>query len=258
MLAAQTGIVVLCIVLAFFIQSRVTRQIGGKLDRGERSVRKTREGRVRQRDRRTVFGRARRVDDARSARCRAVSPRASTPTARPRTWNAPARLPASVSSRRSTPRRSTWSLPMSRPNIIYLNPAAQRLMSGAAADFRQVSPRFDAGHLVGSNLEVFYADGARQRDAIAALRQSATSEFVVGSRTFQTIASPIVGPDGKRIGTVVEWVDRTVEVATEKEIGNLVERGVRRQARSARVARRQAGLLRSARQRSERSRDQRR
>ena len=109
-----------------------------------------------------------------------------------------------------------------RCNVIYMNPAAAKLMGAAQSDFRQVSPGFDAGRLVGSNLEVFYANGARQREAIAALRQSATSEFVVGSRTFLTIASPIVDADGKRIGTVVEWVDRTVEVATEKEIGNLV------------------------------------
>ena len=107
-------------------------------------------------------------------------------------------------------------------NVIYVNPAAQKLMGSAQSDFRQVSPRFDASRLVGSSLEVFYQDGARQRDTIAALRQSATSQFVVGSRTLQTIVSPIVDGDGKRIGTVVEWQDRTQEVATEKEIGDLV------------------------------------
>ncbi len=74
-----------------------------------------------------------------------------------------------------------------------------------------------------SNIEVFYADGARQRDLLAALRQSATAQFVVGSRTLQTIASPIVDGDGARIGTVVEWLERTQEVAAEKEIGALVD-----------------------------------
>jgi methyl-accepting chemotaxis protein len=96
-------------------------------------------------------------------------------------------------------------------NIIYLNPAAQRLMSSAAADFRAVSPRFDAMHLLGANLDAF---GLRQREG--------TSETVVGARTFQTIVSPINDADGRRIGTVVEWQDRTQEVAAEKEIGALV------------------------------------
>ena len=221
MLAAQTSIVVLCIVLAFFIQSRVTRQIGGKLTAANEVFGKLAKGEfdseigAQSADELGALmtalgamqtGLAARVDADRKAadveRARAV---------------AGERIKQALDS-------SSVNVIVSDElaNIIYVNPAAQRLMSGAAADFRQVSPRFDAGHLVGSNLEVFYADSARQRDAIAALRQSATSEFVVGSRTFQTIASPIVAPDGKRIGTVVEWVDRTVEVATEKEIGNLV------------------------------------
>ncbi len=115
-------------------------------------------------------------------------------------------------------------------NVIYLNPAAQKLMTSAQADFRTVAPRFDAGRLVGENLDVFFAngalsrdvDGARQREQIAELRQTTTSQFVIGSRTLQIIVNPIVDGDGKRIGTVVEWQDRSQEVAAEKEIGNLV------------------------------------
>ncbi|MDF3019928.1 MAG: hypothetical protein K0Q92_1231 [Steroidobacteraceae bacterium] len=108
-------------------------------------------------------------------------------------------------------------------DVIYLNPAAQKLMSGAQADFRQAQPRFDAARMVGSNIEVFYPGGARQRDALASLREANTAQIVVGTRTFQTISSPIVGSNGARIGTVVEWLDRTQEVAAEKEIGALVD-----------------------------------
>ena len=100
-------------------------------------------------------------------------------------------------------------------NIIYINPAAQRLMSTCAADFRAVSARFDAGQLVGASLDVLFGGGAR--------RHEGTSETVIGSRTFQTIVSAINDGEGKRIGTVVEWQDRTQEVAAEKEIGNLVD-----------------------------------
>jgi methyl-accepting chemotaxis protein len=107
-------------------------------------------------------------------------------------------------------------------NVIYLNPAAQKLMSAAQRDFRQAQPRFDAARLVGSSLEVFYADGARRRDHIAALRQTEATQLVVGARTLQTIVSPIVDGEGRRIGTVVEWLERTQEVAAEKEIGALV------------------------------------
>ncbi len=106
--------------------------------------------------------------------------------------------------------------------IIYLNPAAQQLMSGAREDFRAVQPTFDAGDLIENKIDIFFADGERERERILNLHRSARSEFVVGTRTLQTIVSPIVDGEGKRIGAVIEWLDRTQEVAAEKEIGDLV------------------------------------
>jgi methyl-accepting chemotaxis protein len=106
--------------------------------------------------------------------------------------------------------------------IIYLNPAAQQLMSGAREDFRAVQPTFDAGDLIENKIDIFFAAGERERERILNLHRSARSEFVVGTRTLQTIVSPIVDGEGKRIGAVIEWLDRTQEVAAEKEIGDLV------------------------------------
>jgi methyl-accepting chemotaxis protein len=106
--------------------------------------------------------------------------------------------------------------------VIYLNPAAQRLMTATQADFRRVQPRFDADRLVGSSLDVFFQDGAGQRDAIASARHAITQQFTVGARTLVSTASPIVDGAGVRIGSVIEWLDRTQEVAAEKEIGDLV------------------------------------
>jgi methyl-accepting chemotaxis protein len=106
--------------------------------------------------------------------------------------------------------------------VIHLNPAAQRLMNAAQADFRIAQPRFDAARLVGTNVDVFFQEGSRRRDTLAALKQSSSEQLVVGSRSFQMTASPIVDADGRRLGTVIEWQDRTPEVAAEKEINNLV------------------------------------
>ncbi|HID34010.1 MAG TPA: hypothetical protein EYP25_05460 [Anaerolineae bacterium] len=44
----------------------------------------------------------------------------------------------------------------------------------------------------------------------------------MGGRIFRFTATPIIDEQQKRIGTVVEWQDRTAEVATEIEIENLV------------------------------------
>jgi methyl-accepting chemotaxis protein len=108
-------------------------------------------------------------------------------------------------------------------NIIYLNPAAQRLMSAAAADFRTRIPAFDPARLVGTNLDGMLSAGGPRRDASDMRQREGTSQVVIGSRTFQTIVSPINDADGKRIGTVVEWQDRTQEIAAQEEIGALVD-----------------------------------
>jgi methyl-accepting chemotaxis protein len=48
----------------------------------------------------------------------------------------------------------------------------------------------------------------------------------VGGRTMQIIANPVSDDEGTRLGTAVEWTDRTLEVAIEKEIDSLVDAAI--------------------------------
>jgi len=61
-------------------------------------------------------------------------------------------------------------------DVIYLNQAAQALMSGAQNEFRRVVPGFDAARLVGASLGSFFQDGASQCRNIAALKSSQAAE----------------------------------------------------------------------------------
>jgi methyl-accepting chemotaxis protein len=56
---------------------------------------------------------------------------------------------------------------------------------------------------------------------------------MLGGCSFRTVSNPVISRDGERIGTVVEWTDRTPEVAVESQMqamlnavlaGNLAER----------------------------------
>jgi methyl-accepting chemotaxis protein len=106
--------------------------------------------------------------------------------------------------------------------VIYVNPAAARLFTAAQADFRQAQPAFDPTRLIGGSLDAFHAPGSGQGGRLSDLRTPSMVQLHVGARTLQTITSPIVDGDGRRIGTVVEWQDRTQEVAAEKEVNELV------------------------------------
>jgi len=107
-------------------------------------------------------------------------------------------------------------------DIIYMNDSIVDMMRTAEADIRTQLTGFDTNRLVGSNIDVFHKNPSHQRTMLDALRSTHVGQILVGGRTFRLIANPIL-VDGERIGTVVEWADRTAEVAIEGEIDAMVE-----------------------------------
>lgn len=111
-------------------------------------------------------------------------------------------------------------------NIIYMNPAVLNMMRQAESDIRKVLPRFDAGKLLGANMDVFHKNPAHQKELLAKLSSTYRSEIHIGGRTFYLTANPIHNDEGQRIGSVVEWRDRTAEVIIEQEVAKVVSGAV--------------------------------
>ena len=107
-------------------------------------------------------------------------------------------------------------------NIVFMNSAARSLMSAGQSDFRKDLPNFDASKLIGFNIDGFHKNPAHQRGMLATLSKTFTSELKIGGRTMRISANPMVSENGERLGTVVEWLDRTQELATELEVQNIV------------------------------------
>ena len=108
-------------------------------------------------------------------------------------------------------------------NIIYLNRAMAEMLRGAEADIRKDLPHFSASTLIGSNIDVFHTDPAHQRQLLARLERTHRATVVLGGRTFRFTVNPVLDDEGERLGTAIEWVDRTAEVAVEDELGALVK-----------------------------------
>ena len=108
-------------------------------------------------------------------------------------------------------------------NIIYMNETVTAMMQRNEAELRRVLPQFDARTLVGRNIDVFHKNPAHQRGLLSALKSSYKTQIQVGNLHFSLIANPIVDAQGQRVGSVVEWADRTVEVGIEREIAALVD-----------------------------------
>jgi methyl-accepting chemotaxis protein-1 (serine sensor receptor) len=111
--------------------------------------------------------------------------------------------------------------------IAYMNESVTEMMKENETELRKNLPQFDARKLIGANIDVFHKNPSHQRNMLAGLRSTHKTEIRVGKLTFALIANPIVDADGKRVGTVVEWKDRTAEVQAEAEIAGIVEGAVK-------------------------------
>ncbi|MBQ0719102.1 MAG: PAS domain-containing protein [Gammaproteobacteria bacterium] len=102
-------------------------------------------------------------------------------------------------------------------NILYLNNAANKLFKANEADFQTTLPNFNASRLRGENIDVFHVNPAHQRNVLNNLNATITADLLIGTRNMQAIVSPVNSPEGARVGTVVEWIDQTEELARLKE-----------------------------------------
>jgi methyl-accepting chemotaxis protein len=108
-------------------------------------------------------------------------------------------------------------------NIIYMNRSVEIMLKRNENDLRKSLPHFAVDKVVGSNIDIFHKNPAHQKGLLENLKTPYESQIKVGELYFRLIASPIFGTQQERLGTVVEWLDRTAEVKAEEEISRIVK-----------------------------------
>ncbi|MGB4497315.1 MAG: methyl-accepting chemotaxis protein [Methylococcaceae bacterium] len=108
-------------------------------------------------------------------------------------------------------------------DIIYVNKSATELFQNAEDDIKKELARFDAKKILGSNIDVFHANPAKQRELLKNLTHYYSTELVVGGHHMTVIANPVLDKNGDKLGYVAEWVDRTIEVHAVQEITDIVQ-----------------------------------
>jgi methyl-accepting chemotaxis protein len=106
--------------------------------------------------------------------------------------------------------------------IIYVNRAAQRLFVERERDFKRDIPSFDAAKVLGSSMDMFHRNPGHQAQMLARLTGTHVSEMRIGGHPTRLAVSPVHDDNGKRIGTVMEWFDRSQEVSSEQELSSVV------------------------------------
>ena len=108
-------------------------------------------------------------------------------------------------------------------NIVYMNETVTSMMQRNEAELRKTLPQFDARNLIGKNIDVFHKNPSHQRGLLSALKTTYRTQIKVGNLYFGLIANPVVDAQGNRLGSVVEWADRTAEVGVENEVAGIVQ-----------------------------------
>tara|TARA_R110002096_G_C14658612_1_gene727343 strand:+ start:2614 stop:5334 length:2721 start_codon:yes stop_codon:yes gene_type:complete len=106
-------------------------------------------------------------------------------------------------------------------NIVYMNDTMVAMLRNAQSDIKKALPNFDANNLLGENIDIFHKNPAHQRGLLEALVDTFETSIVIGVRTFNLIANPILEENGDRIGTSVEWEDMTDKLKAKKEADEL-------------------------------------
>ncbi len=102
-------------------------------------------------------------------------------------------------------------------NIIYMNKSVGDMLGHNESEIRKALPHFSARGTLGQNIDIFHKNPAHQRNLLGGLQDTHRAQIKVGAVTFSLIATPIKDIAGARMGTVVEWKDRTAEIQAEME-----------------------------------------
>lgn len=103
--------------------------------------------------------------------------------------------------------------------IIYFNIAAKKMFQSAEESIRQHVPGFKADNLLDLNISSFYQGDT----SISQLSTSFKTQLEMGEKKFNVIFNPVKNDTDERIGTVMEWKDKTAELAIQDDVSSLVQ-----------------------------------
>ena len=111
--------------------------------------------------------------------------------------------------------------------VIYINKSLLTMLRRAQFNLQQDLPHFDADKLLGSLVDVFEPNSAQATSFLSRLEHAGTTDLLIAGIHLRVTATVIFTEHGERLGTVIEWQDRSVEVQAELEVEAVVQAAVR-------------------------------
>ena len=106
--------------------------------------------------------------------------------------------------------------------VIFANKSMHKLFETLSKDLSDEITGFAEKEVVGQQFDNLHKLQDLSAKRLSALDGQHAAGMEVGGRTLDLLAGPVFNDAGDRLGTVVEWNDRTGEVAIEQEIAEIV------------------------------------
>jgi len=106
---------------------------------------------------------------------------------------------------------------------LYVNDIGAAMFARTEQEISRTLTGFSASRLLGASLDVLSPEPAEQRRLLQQMTGSQAQEVKFGDCTFRIVMSAILARDGQRIGTVMEWTERTPEVAVESQMQTMLQ-----------------------------------
>ncbi|MGZ4969147.1 MAG: methyl-accepting chemotaxis protein [Methylobacter sp.] len=103
-------------------------------------------------------------------------------------------------------------------NIIYANKSIINMFKQVETGIRELLPNFSSANLMGTNLDSFHQVFSYQELNVNPTVGSSIVSVDLVDRSMEVTVSQVITPEGKIIGSVAEWLDRTAETTVEKEV----------------------------------------
>ena len=122
---------------------------------------------------------------------------------------------------------STAVMIADREHVIrYLNGAMRRMLRNQQQTLRQRWPQFDVDRLEGTSIHQFHTHPERIRGLLDQLRSIHHGKVSIGPVHFSQLITPLFSDSGNS-GFIVEWADRTAELAIEGQISTIIDAAAR-------------------------------
>jgi methyl-accepting chemotaxis protein len=102
--------------------------------------------------------------------------------------------------------------------IVYANQSVQEMLRTAESAIKKDLNNFNSNAIVGQSLEMFCRDTAARQSLLGSANTTGRVQLELGGRTFFVTTNPVTDKDGSRLGTVIEWKDKTDEINFEESI----------------------------------------